>query len=240
MVFEENVIRSIDELDTTLLYLRRGIEDHEPSPDYNKILHRMAVPPDIVVQVGIIDLNGMMRASTAGQQPAPVLDLHDRDHFQAQLHATGDQLFISRPVVGRASGEWSIQLSRRISYAGNFGGVVVASLSPDHFTSFYTRVDLPFSESIALIGEDGMSERQAARRRTKGWVRAFAPPPFAVMREGANKTFELRDPRNGAPRIVTLRKVNRLPLWVKVSLNEDEFLPILRADFISRLSAASY
>ena len=176
MVFEENVIRSIDELDTTLLYLRRGIEDHEPSPDYNKILHRMAVPPDIVVQVGIIDPHGMMRASTAGPQPAPVLDLHDRDHFQAQLHATGDQLFISRPVVGRASGEWSIQLSRRISYAGNFGGVVVASLSPDHFTKFYTRSIFHFPSPSLLSARTALSERQAARLRTKGWVRAFAAP----------------------------------------------------------------
>ena len=225
MVFEENVIRSIDELDTTLLYLRQGIEDHEPSPDYNKILHRMEVPPDIVVQVGIIDPHGMMRASTAGPQPAPVLDLHDRDHFQAQLHATGDQLFISRPVVGRASGEWSIQLSRRISYAGNFGGVVVASLSPDHFTKFYTRVDLPFSESIALIGEDGIVRAAGGAAKDQRMGESIRGTPlFAVMREGMNKTFELRDAQNGASRIVTLRKVNGLPLWVKVSLNEDEVL----------------
>jgi diguanylate cyclase (GGDEF)-like protein len=225
MVFEENVIRSIDELDTTLLYLRQRIEDHEPSPDYNKILHRMEVPPDIVVQVGIIDSNGMMRASTAGRQPAPVLDLHDREHFQAQLHATGDQLFISRPVVGRASGEWSIQLSRRISYAGNFGGVVVASLSPDHFTKFYTRVDLPFSESIALIGEDGIVRAAGGAAKDQKMGKSIRGTPlFAVMREGENKTFELRDAQNGAPRIVTLRKVKDLPLWVKVSLNEDEVL----------------
>src|SRR5690348_10518339 len=40
IVFEENVIRSIDELDTTLFYLRQELEEYGPLPDYNKILHR--------------------------------------------------------------------------------------------------------------------------------------------------------------------------------------------------------
>ncbi len=225
MVFEENVIRSIDELDTTLLYFRRQIEDAGPSPDYNKILHKIDVPHDIVVQVGIIDSKGMMRASTAGKQPAPVLDLHDRDHFQAQLHATGDHLFISRPVIGRASREWSIQLSRRISYDGKFGGAVVASLNPDHFTKFYTRVDLPFSESIALIGEDGIV--RAAGGVTKDHRMGEdirGTPLFTAMRAGGNRTFELSDAQNSPTRIVTLRKVGSLPLWVMVSLNKAEVL----------------
>lgn len=225
MVFEENVIRSIDELDTTLLYFRRQIEDAGPSPDYNKILHKIAIPPDIVVQVGIIDSKGMMRASSAGPQPAPILDLHDRDHFQAQLHATGDHLFISRPVIGRASREWSIQLSRRFSCNGKFGGVVVASLNPDHFTKFYTRVDLPFSESIALIGEDGIVRAAGGMAKDQRMGENIRGTHlFAAMRQGVNTTFELRDAQNMPARIVTLRKVDNLPLWVMVSLNKDEVL----------------
>jgi diguanylate cyclase (GGDEF)-like protein len=236
MVFEENVIRSIDELDTTLLYFRGEIEGAGPSPDYNKILHKIDIPSDIVVQVGIIDAKGMMRASTAGPQPAPVLDLHDRDHFQAQLHATGDHLFLSRPVVGRASGEWSIQLSRRITYDGKFGGVVVASLNPEHFTKFYSRIDLPFSESIALIGEDGIVRAAGGVARDhKMGEDIQGTPLFAAMRQGVNTTFELRDTENAPTRIVTLRKVDNLPLWVMVSLNEDEIL----ADSLRGLHIAS-
>lgn len=225
MVFEENVVRSIDELDTTLIYFRRQIEAAGPSPDYNKILHQIAIPPDLVVQVGVIDATGMMRASTAGPQPAPILDLHDREHFQAQLHANGDHLFISRPVVGRASGEWSIQLSRRISYDGRFGGVVVASLNPEHFTKFYTRVDLPFSESIALIGDDGIVRAAGGAARDLRMAENIGGSPlFGVMSQGVNRTFELDNAQDAHPRIVTLRKVDNFPLWVMVSLNKDEVL----------------
>jgi diguanylate cyclase (GGDEF)-like protein len=225
MVFEENVVRSIDELDTMLLYLRREIEDNGPSPDYNKILHRMEIPPDILVQAGIIDSSGMMRASTVGPQPAPEIDLHDREHFRAQIHSTADQLFISRPVIGRASGEWSIQLSRRFTHAEKFGGVVVASLDPDHFTKFYTRIDLPFSESIALIGEDGFVRAaggMASYLKMGEDIRGTAL--YIAMRQGVNITFELRDAQTGEPRIIGLRKANNRPLWVMVSLNKNEVL----------------
>lgn len=225
LIFEENVIRSIDELDTTLFYLRRELEDHGPSPDYNKILHRMALPPDIAVQVGIIDANGLMRASTAGPQPAPLIDLSDREHFQAQLHATGDHLFIGPPVVGRASGQWSIQLSRRFLHEGKFAGVVVASLSADHFTKFYTRVDLPFSASIALIGEDGVVRAAGGMPSDlRMGEDIWGTPLFASMRQGVNRTFEFRDGQSGGPRIMTLRKVDDHPLWVLVSLNKNEVL----------------
>src|SRR5271155_4985449 len=87
MVFEENVLRSIDELDNVLFYLRSNIEARRDSTDYDTILHATAMPSDILVQVSIIDATGMMRASTAGPQPAPPVDLSDREHFKAQANA---------------------------------------------------------------------------------------------------------------------------------------------------------
>lgn len=157
MVFEENVLRSIDELDNILFYLRSNIEARKATADYNTILHATEMPSDILVQVAIIDASGMMRASSAGPQPAPPVDLSDREHFRAQVNSKEDRLFISKPLIGRVSKKWSVQLSRRFLNAdGSFGGVVVASLDPEHFTTFYNEVDLASSGSIALIGSDGI------------------------------------------------------------------------------------
>jgi hypothetical protein len=45
------------------------------------------------------------------------------------VNAGANKLFISKPVMGRASGKLSIQLSRRIRKPdGHFDGVVIASL----------------------------------------------------------------------------------------------------------------
>ena len=98
-----------------------------------------------------------MRASNAGPQPAPAIDLSDREHYRVHLDSAEDRLFISKPVIGRASRQWSVQFTRRfLNREGKFGGVVVTSLNPAHLTDFYNRIDFGSSTSIALIGQDGV------------------------------------------------------------------------------------
>jgi len=104
MVFEENVLRSIGEIDKALLYLRRSIETRKDSTDFATIANTTDVLSEIIVQVAIIDAAGIMRASNVGPQPAPPLDLSDRDHYKVHVNSSEDQLFISQPVIGRASG----------------------------------------------------------------------------------------------------------------------------------------
>src|SRR5471030_2888 len=77
MVFEENVLRSIGEIDKALLYLRKSIESRKDTTDYATIANTTDVLSEIIVQVAIIDANGIMRASNAGPQPAPTVDLSD-------------------------------------------------------------------------------------------------------------------------------------------------------------------
>ena len=113
MVFEENVLRSIGEIDKALLYLRRSIETRQGSTDFHTIVNTTDVLSEIIVQVAIIDAKGIMRASNVGPQPAPPIDLSDREHYRVHLDSNEDKLFISKPVVGRASGQWSVQFTRR-------------------------------------------------------------------------------------------------------------------------------
>src|SRR5262245_38144594 len=223
MVFEENVLRSIGEIDKALLYLRRSIETRQGSTDYATIANTTDVLSEIIVQVAIIDAKGIMRASNAGPQPAPTMDLSDREHFKVHVGRDDDQLFISKPVVGRVSGKWSVQFSRRFSNPdGSFGGVVVASLNPDHLTKFYDKIDFGSAASIALIGSDGVV------RSSGGSAADFAlgqdlkgTELFAHMRSGHNATFE-ENPTTGEGRLVTVRKVRDQPLWVSVSTNSQE------------------
>ena len=126
MVFEENVLRSIGEIDKALLYLRRSVETRKDTTDFTTIVSTTDVLSEIIVQVSIIDANGMMQASNAGPQPAPKVDLSDRDHFRFHLTSTEDQLYISKPVIGRVSGQWSVQVTRRFS---NADGASAASSS---------------------------------------------------------------------------------------------------------------
>src|SRR4249920_1183034 len=62
MAFEENVLRSIGEIDKALLYLRRSVETRSESTDLNTIANTTDVLSEIIVQVAIIDARGIMRA----------------------------------------------------------------------------------------------------------------------------------------------------------------------------------
>jgi diguanylate cyclase (GGDEF)-like protein len=226
MVFEENVLRSIDELDNMMFYLRHNIETRKDTTDYNAILHSTDIPGDIIVQVSIIDAHGIMRASSAGPQPAPAVDLSDREHFLAQLHSKEDRLFISRPLIGRVSGQWSVQLSRQFLNAdGTFGGVIVASLDPVHFTKFYNKVDLASSGSISLIGDDGIVRSAGGDSGDlKMGEDIRGTELYARMQKGQNATFEATNSETGQINLVSLRKVKDHPMWVSVSLDKHEVL----------------
>jgi diguanylate cyclase (GGDEF)-like protein len=224
MLFEENVLRSIGEIDKALLYLRRSIETRKETTDLGTIVNTTDVLSEIIVQVGVIDANGIMRASNAGPQPPPPLDLSDREHYRVHLGGNNDQLFISKPVIGRASGRWSVQVSRRfLNSDGTFAGVVVASLDPEHFTKFYDKIDFGPSASITLIGSDGVV------RSSGGRAGGFALGQnlddtnlFAHMGAATTATFDDDDRLGGDGRLVTVRKVRGNPLWVSVSTNKAE------------------
>jgi diguanylate cyclase (GGDEF)-like protein len=227
LVFEENVLRTLSELDSALLYLRQNIEAHKSTTDYTTILRTTQIPGDLVVQTGIIDSKGIIRASTAGPQPTPPIDVSDRDHYRFQLESTEDHLFISKPVIGRASGQWSVQLSRRFDNSdGSFGGAVVISLNPEHFTSFYDKIDLGSATSIAMIGSDGVvraSGGSAVGRFALGQD-LTGTSLFRHFADGRNSTFEFKETPEENPLLIALRKVRGYPLWVSVGVRKGDIL----------------
>jgi diguanylate cyclase (GGDEF)-like protein len=219
MAFEENVLRSLGEIDKALLYLRRTIESRREGTDFHTIVSTTDVLSEIIVQVAIIDAQGIMRASNAGPQPAPPMDLSDREHFRVHVDSREDSLFISKPVVGRASGKWSVQVTRRfLDPKGRFAGVVVASLNPAHFTNFYNNLDFGSSASIALIGADGIV------RSSGGGDGGFAlgqdlnnTGTMRHLTDGPAASFVRTDSTTGEESLVNFRKVRGYPLWVTVS-----------------------
>jgi diguanylate cyclase (GGDEF)-like protein len=227
MVFEENVLRTLSELDSALLYMRENVEARKATTDYATILRTTQIPGDLIVQTGIIDSKGIIRASTAGPQPTPPIDVSDRDHYLVQLHSTEDHLFISKPVIGRASGQWSVQLSRRFTNSdGSFGGAVVVSLNPEHFTNFYDKIDFGSAATIAMIGSDGVvraSGGSAAGRFALGQD-LTGTSLLQHFNDSRNSVFEFTDAQDPQTMVMALRKVRGYPLWATVGMRKGDIL----------------
>ena len=225
LLFEETTLRTIGEVDKSLFYLRRNIEARLGKVDYHLLVTRQDIISEIIVQFAIIDATGVMRATSASQVPAKPIDLSDREHYRAHLGSDRDELFISRPLIGRASGKWSVQMTRKfVDNHGAFAGVVVASLDPAHLTNFFTAIDLGPRGAISLIGLDGVV--RASGGGDNAGVLGLgedlsASDLFKRMNRGTEGSFTYLAGQ-GERRVVSYRKVRGQPLIVASSFSESD------------------
>ena len=132
-------------------------------------------------------------------------------------------MYVSKPVLGRASGKWSIQLTRRINYVdGKFKGVAVASFDPNYFLDFHRRIDLGADSLISLMGLDGY----VRTLRLGGTVRfddlmlkVDLPKEFQDTSEGWFFSDQLFD---HVKRLYVYERLNDQPLIVLVGMRESE------------------
>lgn len=109
------------------------VEKHGVQLPMDAYVKSNRVKLDVFLQIAVIDRHGILRASTVPDFKP--IDLSDREHFRVHLENISRGLFIGKPILGRASGKSSIQLSRRIENdKGDFIGVVVISMDPLYLT----------------------------------------------------------------------------------------------------------
>jgi len=139
-------------LDDTALHLS-GITD----PGEAQLILQSRPTPKAVVQLAAIAADGWLIASSLPVRE-PV-DLKDREHFRVHRDALvgPSELFISVPLLGRVSGEWTIQFTKAMrGPAGEFAGVVVASYAAEALVDLYSRFPMEEGFLIALKGLDGV------------------------------------------------------------------------------------
>lgn len=150
----EHAERMLDNVEQILATVRKQYLAQGGQIDLAAVADKNALQSRIVAQVAIIDAQGFLKLSNLPFKGR--IDLSDRAHFKAHLAPVSDQLYISRPVLGRASNQWTIQLSRGITLKnGEFGGVLVASINPVYLTRLYGELELKNRSEIALLASDG-------------------------------------------------------------------------------------
>jgi signal transduction histidine kinase/CheY-like chemotaxis protein/HPt (histidine-containing phosphotransfer) domain-containing protein len=194
---------------------------------------------DVFVQVAVIDSQGYLRASTVpGFKP---INLSDRPHFRIHLNNPSTALMIGRPVIGRASGKPSLQLTQRISSLdGRFLGVVVVSVDPTYFTELYNGLRIGTNGVVAVVGTKDDIVRALRSGRDEA-VGATLPPgdplrqALARSPSGNLRTASFIDSRDT---IISYRTLKDYPLAVVVGYSTDEYLAAWRTRCFLLLAAA--
>lgn len=153
-VLDAHLQRTIAGLDQTLLVLKAEYQRDPANFKLGAAVGTAAAARGVALQISLVDSHGTLVDSTMpGFSPVSLID---REHIQVHL-VPNSSLFISKPVQGRASGKWSIQLTRRLDTPdGGLAGVLVLSLDPTYLTEIYRAIDVGPHGAVALVGRDGV------------------------------------------------------------------------------------
>ncbi len=225
--FEEHTLRTLRAADQTALFLKYQYEHEGRAFDIPRYVRdgRLSVEPFNLL--GVADEHGDLLLSS--QVPFVHSNILDREHFRVHMDYDSERVFISKPVYGRSSGRWSIQLTRRINKPdGSFGGVAVVSVDPYYFSRFYKQVDLGRNASIILVGRDGIIRaRQTGDNIAAGQDLSNSPAlqQMLISDAGHYRTTSIID---GITRLHSYRVLHAYPLAVAVGVEEAAILENLQ------------
>jgi len=193
-------------------------------------LHNLTVTEAFgVLQVSVIGADGWMTWSTTPVD-APVW-LGDREHFL--VHKSGRlDLFVSAPLVGRASGRWSVQMTAPlVSRQGTFAGVSVVSFDPLRLSNTLAKLTFGTGGVSAVMRlPDG---HLIARNEQAGTQIARPPNPNHPVVLAALKapmgTMRYSSVVDGRSLLLAYRVVGSLPLVVSVGLDAQVELADVRS-----------
>ena len=210
-------------MDQTVLFLKHQYEKYGDKVDIAEYVREGMIISGLFNQLGVIDENGIYILSNLPNHKR--MDLSDREHFRVHREKDTGQLFVSKPVLGRASGKWSIQMTRRINKPdGSFGGVVVISVDPYYFSDFYRGVDLGHGGVVSLIGSDGIVRARRSGDDVSVGQDLSSSPLMRQMVKAPSGSYRAVSVADGVTRFYSYRTLKEYPLTVAVGVDEREAL----------------
>ena len=222
-VFEEHIVRTLMETDRTIVLLRTSYQLHG-NFDLASSPTNPSLQSDLVTQIRILGPDGV-RIAASTEPITERVDFSDREYFQVHLDSKTDDLFISKPVLGRTTGKWLLQLSRPIRGTdGSFQGVIGASLDPSYLANFYESIEVGRDGAIILAGLDGAIRASAGFKNEVLGHTMLGSQLFRRLSQADSGSFLTGGNQDGIKRFVSYRVVKGFPLVVYVGLAEHEVL----------------
>jgi signal transduction histidine kinase len=236
--FQEQINRLLATVDQATIRMADEVVQGDISKnDYVRFANETGLVPGILTQLAWADDQGIFVGSNLAydlKKSGPI-NLSDREHIKSHLDpeigkAAAGQfskggLFIGKPVLGKLSKKWTIQLSRVIERQDKKLGVAVASLNPNYIEEIFASVDLGSEGAVSLFGDD-----RVIRARVLGGqateIGGVVPnnsglQESLVQKEGSYVRVSGVDNKE---RIIAYHRIGDYPLAVFVSTTTQEAL----------------
>ncbi|WP_287986496.1 ATP-binding protein [Piscinibacter sp.] len=236
---QEQTERVLATVDHATLRVRDAVVAHPDAvPDLERFANETGLAPKILVQLSQVWPDGRFAASNldpTGERTGHV-DLSQREHVRIHLapHTLPERdrqlpdngLFVGKPVLGKVSQRWTIQLSRKIVAAdGRVLGVVVASLDPAYFEAVYARVQLGGQGGVTLAGSDLNVRARVIGGQAKGMGTSIGSGSRAARPDlPAEGHYLSTSSIDGVDRIYAHRRISGYPMNIFVFTGREEAL----------------
>jgi len=235
---QEQTLRVIAATDQATLRVREDIASGEtPQPDLVRYANETGLAPKILVQLALIGPDGRFVGSNLDPDGSKTghIDLSEREHIRIHLNPAyaadaarlpPNGLFISKPVLGKVSKRWTIQLSRKIvAPDGRVLGAVVASLDPAYFEEVFRQVALGQQGGVTIAGTDlTIRARVIGGKAVDMGGKLGANSPMARGELGAEGHYTAASSIDTVERSIAYRKVADYPIYIFVASSVDEAL----------------
>ena len=219
LAFEEHTVRTLKAIDQALRFVHHEYQEKGRRLDLRALLGHGAIDFSIFGHLDILDERG--DSAFARSRPNGA----DRPFFRHHRNSASDEMLIGQPTVGRVTGAPVIHMTRRVDqHDGRFGGVILASVDPGYFSSFYQHIDVGRRGMIQLVGLDGVVRaRRAGDRRSSGEDMTRSTLLGLAAQDKAG-SFVARGISDGVQRFMSFRTVRGYPLVVAVGISVEEAL----------------
>ncbi|MDO4683357.1 MAG: diguanylate cyclase [Lautropia sp.] len=151
----QHVRTSIHDIDVVARVVKREFERDPDAFDLRQLRGSGLLSPLSAAQVSVVDSDGQIVQSSIPYEGG--VQVGDRAHFQVHVKPDVHGLHIGKPVLGRVSGIWTIQLTRRLEdRGGRFAGIVVVSEDRQHLIDPFLKAARLHPADVAIVSlKDG-------------------------------------------------------------------------------------
>ncbi|MCA1909307.1 MAG: hypothetical protein LDL39_13190, partial [Magnetospirillum sp.] len=178
--------------------------------------------------IAVADGQGVVQQPTWPPMPLSeqVIRADDRGYFQKARRAGHETMIVGDPGTGKMTRDRAWHLARPLRDSqGNFVGVVLASVDPDHYARFLDRVLLDVNGGTALIGANGLMIARAPAHAQKFGMDISSSDLFTHwLPQAPSGTAHLISKADGNDKYLAYRTLSPYPLVVTSAVSRNKAL----------------
>ena len=240
-ILEHDIDGTIVNINITLLAVKNEVEGQIAQGGINKeslnryIIRQHSYLPSISA-LRMTDSKGDIVYGT-GLTSGVVVNIADRDYFKFGQSNSKGEIFISKPILGRVTNKWVINIARRVNNPdGSFAGIVFGSLTFNHLTKLFSSIDIGKKGSITIRDEDLALIIRFPEVANSIGNKAVSKEFSDFYKAGStNATFKGTAGIDKTVRLISYRKMAEYPMVIVVALAQDEYLADWQKEIFSQL-----